>query len=64
VDKAKKMILEAKLKVFSEDEFTTAAEVAVKLATMMKIAKSLHLDIDYTIGTPKENEEEKKFCNK
>jgi len=53
VDQAKKMILDAKLKLFSVEEFTDAAETAVKLASMIKIAKSLHLDISYTIETPK-----------
>jgi hypothetical protein len=61
VDIARKMILDAKLKVFSVDEFTDAAEISVKLATMIKIAKSLHLDINYTIETPKN--EGKKNCN-
>lgn len=45
--KAKQLILDAKLKVFSEDDFARAAETSVKLASMMNIAKSSNLDITF-----------------
>ncbi|KYM96128.1 Succinyl-CoA ligase [ADP-forming] subunit beta, mitochondrial [Cyphomyrmex costatus] len=47
VDKAKQLILDAKLKVISVDDFAQAAETSVKLASMMNIAKSSDLDITF-----------------
>ncbi|GAB1869201.1 succinate--CoA ligase (ADP-forming) [Camponotus japonicus] len=48
VDKAKKLISDAKLEVISVDDFAQAAETSVKLALMMNLAKSLNLDIHFT----------------
>ncbi|KYM81757.1 Succinyl-CoA ligase [ADP-forming] subunit beta, mitochondrial [Atta colombica] len=48
VDKAKQLILNAKLKVISVDDFAQAAETSVKLASMMNIAKSSDLDITFS----------------
>ncbi|KYN13659.1 Succinyl-CoA ligase [ADP-forming] subunit beta, mitochondrial [Trachymyrmex cornetzi] len=48
VDKAKQLILDAKLKVISVDDFAQAAETSVKLASMMNIAKSSDLDITFS----------------
>lgn len=47
VDKAKKLILDAKLEVISVDDFAQAAETSVKLALMMNLANSLDLDIHF-----------------
>ncbi|XP_070149251.1 succinate--CoA ligase [ADP-forming] subunit beta, mitochondrial-like [Polyergus mexicanus] len=63
VDKAKKLILDAKLEVISVDEFAEAAETAVKLALMMNLAKSLDLDIHFVsklAGKTKISEKSKK----
>lgn len=47
VDKAKKLISDAKLEVISVDDFAQAAETSVKLALIMNLAKSLDLDIHF-----------------
>ncbi|XP_025162179.1 uncharacterized protein LOC105186852 [Harpegnathos saltator] len=46
VKEAKALIADAKLKVFSIDDFAEAAETSVKLALMMNLAKSLNLDMN------------------
>lgn len=48
VEEAKVLITDAKLKVISEDDFSKAAETAVKLAFMVHQARSLNLDISFT----------------
>lgn len=60
VDKAKKLILDAKLEVISVDDFAQAAETSVKLALMMNLAKSLDLDITFSAKLP----EKTKICDK
>lgn len=57
--KAKQLILDAKLKVISVDDFALAAETSVKLASMMSIAKSLDLDIAFSVKSPKKKDFEK-----
>ncbi|KAG7200532.1 hypothetical protein KM043_001095 [Ampulex compressa] len=47
VKEAKALILEAKLKVISVDDFAKAAETSVKLALMVHLAKSLNLDVAF-----------------
>ncbi|XP_017793522.1 PREDICTED: succinyl-CoA ligase [ADP-forming] subunit beta, mitochondrial-like [Habropoda laboriosa] len=47
VEEAKKLIREAQLKVISVDDFSKAAEAAVKLALMVQAANSLDLDISF-----------------
>lgn len=61
MDKANQMILDAKLKVFSVDDFAKAAETSVKLASMMNLAKSLDLDISYTTRSPARKEEKRRY---
>lgn len=53
VDKAKQLILDAKLKVIPVNSFIQAAKTSVKLALMMNIAKSSDLDITFSIKSPK-----------
>ncbi|XP_018314954.1 succinate--CoA ligase [ADP-forming] subunit beta, mitochondrial-like [Mycetomoellerius zeteki] len=60
VDKAKQLILDAKLKVISVDDFAQAAETSVKLASMMNIAKSSDLDITFSTKSPKKDFEQVK----
>lgn len=48
MEKAKKLILDAKLKVFSEDDFAQAAATSVKMASMINLANSLNLDIAFS----------------
>ncbi|KYN32712.1 Succinyl-CoA ligase [ADP-forming] subunit beta, mitochondrial, partial [Trachymyrmex septentrionalis] len=48
VDKAKQLILDAKLKVIPVDDFAQAAETSVKLASMMNIAKTSDLDLTFS----------------
>ncbi|KAL6263740.1 hypothetical protein P5V15_003824 [Pogonomyrmex californicus] len=48
VAKAKQLILDAKLKVISVDDFAEAAETSVKLALMMSIAESSNLDLTFS----------------
>jgi len=55
VTKAKQLILDAKLKVISVDDFAQAAETSVKLASMMNTAKSSDLDITFSAKSPKKN---------
>lgn len=55
VTKAKQLILDAKLKVISVDDFAQAAETSVKLALMMNIAKSLNLDITFSAKSPQKD---------
>lgn len=55
--KAKQLILDAKLKVIYEDDFAQAAEMSVKLASMMNIAKCLDLDITFSPNSKRENSE-------
>lgn len=57
--KAKQLILDAKLKVISVDDFAKAAETSVKLATMMNIAKSSDLDITFSTKSSKRKDFEK-----
>ncbi|XP_020292099.1 succinate--CoA ligase [ADP-forming] subunit beta, mitochondrial-like [Pseudomyrmex gracilis] len=52
VEKAKKLISDAKLKVFSEDDFAQAAATSVKMASMMNLANSLNLDIAFSAKSP------------
>lgn len=59
MDKAKQLILDAKLKVISVDDFAQAAETSVKLATMMNIAKSSNLDITFSAKLSKKNHSKK-----
>lgn len=55
--KAKQLILDAKIKVISVDDFAQAAETSVKLALMMNIAKSSDLDITFSAKSPKKDSE-------
>lgn len=57
--KAKQLILDAKLKVISVDDFAQAAETSVKLASMMNIAKSSDLDITFSAKSSKRKDSEK-----
>ncbi|XP_077277237.1 succinate--CoA ligase [ADP-forming] subunit beta, mitochondrial-like [Temnothorax americanus] len=59
VAKAKQLILDAKLKVISVDDFARAAETSVKLASMMNIAKSSDLDITFSSKSSKRKDYEK-----
>ncbi|KAL2717747.1 hypothetical protein V1478_013447 [Vespula squamosa] len=47
VEKAKKLISESKLKLIFIDDFQTAGEVIAKFATIMELAKSLNLDVNF-----------------
>lgn len=57
---AKTLILDAKLKVISVDDFAQAAETSVKLASMMNLAKSLDLDISFSAKSPEKGRDCKK----
>ncbi|TGZ54603.1 Succinate--CoA ligase [ADP-forming] subunit beta, mitochondrial [Temnothorax longispinosus] len=59
VAKAKQLILDAKLKVISVDDFARAAETSVKLASMMNIAKTSDLDITFSSKSSKRKDYEK-----
>ncbi|XP_014469959.1 PREDICTED: succinyl-CoA ligase [ADP-forming] subunit beta, mitochondrial-like [Dinoponera quadriceps] len=52
VKEAKIMMADSKLRFFSVDDFTAAAETSVKLALMMNLAKSLDLDINISMKSP------------
>lgn len=47
VEQARTLIQQAQLKVISVDDFSMAAEAAVKLALMVNAANSLDLDITF-----------------
>ncbi|XP_006609156.1 succinate--CoA ligase [ADP-forming] subunit beta, mitochondrial isoform X2 [Apis dorsata] len=49
VKEANQLIKDAQLKVFVEEDFSTAALAAVKLASVIKIANSLNLEMDFKI---------------
>ncbi|XP_043528848.1 succinate--CoA ligase [ADP-forming] subunit beta, mitochondrial-like, partial [Frieseomelitta varia] len=62
VDKANQLIKEAQLKVISVDDFAKAAESAVKLALMVRVAKSMNLDLIFMskqLSTKKEEKSKK-----
>lgn len=48
MEEAKVLIMQANLKVISEDDFAKAAETSVKLALMVHLARSLNLEISFT----------------
>ncbi|XP_053975375.1 succinate--CoA ligase [ADP-forming] subunit beta, mitochondrial-like [Hylaeus volcanicus] len=58
MEEGKVLIRDAKLKVISVDDFTQAAEAAVKLVTVVNLANSLNLDISFT-----SKEKSDKKCN-
>lgn len=47
MEEAKVLIRDARLKVISVDDFAEAAETVVKLASMVNLANSLNLDINF-----------------
>nr|XP_012235177.1 PREDICTED: uncharacterized protein LOC105679623 [Linepithema humile] len=62
VNKAKQLILDAKLKVISVDDFAEAAEISVKLASIMNLAKSLDLDIAFSAKSPEKKKDKGKMA--
>lgn len=60
MNKAKQLILDAKLKVISVEDFAEAAETSVKLASMMNLAKSLDLDVTFSAKSPEKKKDKKK----
>lgn len=60
MNKAKQLILDAKLKVISVEDFAEAAETSVKLASMMNLAKSLDLDVTFSAKSPEKKKDMKK----
>ncbi|KAL2745920.1 hypothetical protein V1477_005838 [Vespula maculifrons] len=49
VEKAKKIILDSKLKLIFIDDFLKAGEVIAKFATIAQLAKSLNLDVNFVL---------------
>lgn len=49
VEKAKKIILDSKLKLIFIDDFLKAGEVIAKFATIVQLARSLNLDINFIL---------------
>lgn len=49
MEKAKKLIFESKLKLIFIDDFTKAGEAITKFATIMSLARSLNLDVNFVL---------------
>lgn len=49
MEKAKKLIFESKLKLIFIDDFAKAGEAITKFATIMSLARSLNLDVNFVL---------------